>query len=316
MSGVPRERSVKVADLETRAVLGPTGNKAGLPSPRKPGSKPLQKPESLPGALKSLGEVKSPEGKKKVNQLSPVTAKVSSVLPRHEKLLQSNLSLSASCSSDASTEPFRSRASTGRLMRSSSPASRRKPSFCKSKSSVSDGSLDSPLSSIPAPKKKCVWVTPTTDSCYAAFHDEEWGVPVHDDKKLFELLVLSGALAELTWPSILSKRHTFREVFTDFDLIAVSKLSVKKMALPGSPASALLSEPKLRAIIENACQVTKVVEEFGSGKIPEVISRDLVRNGFRSVGPSVIYSFMQAAGPSHEPLQIQGMHLCRQREGR
>ncbi|KAI4377283.1 hypothetical protein MLD38_014941 [Melastoma candidum] len=329
MSGAPRVRSVNVADLETRAVLGPTGNKAGLPSPRKPGSKPLQKPESSPGGVKSPGEVKSPEGKKKANQLSPVTAKASSVLPRHEKLLQSNLSLNASCSSDASTESFRSRASTGRLISPSSATSRRKPSFSKSKSLGSDGSLDSPLSSCPVLKKKCAWVTPNTDSCYAAFHDEEWGVPVHDDKKLFELLVLSGALAELTWPSILSKRQTFREVFADFDPLAVSKLSEKKMALQGSPASALLSEPKLRAIIENARQITKVVEEFGSfdkyiwsfvnnkpiisrfrypRQVPvkspkaDVISKDLVRRGFRSVGPSVIYSFMQAAGLTNDHL--------------
>nr|XP_009590490.1 uncharacterized protein LOC104087655 [Nicotiana tomentosiformis] len=66
-----------------------------------------------------------------------------------------------------------------------------------------------------------------SDPSYANFHDEEWGIPVHDDKRSFELLVLCGALAELTWPSILSKRHIFREVFTDFDPIAVVKLNEK-----------------------------------------------------------------------------------------
>ncbi|KAL6563552.1 hypothetical protein OROGR_002511 [Orobanche gracilis] len=96
------------------------------------------------------------------------------------------------------------------------------------------------------------------NSSYAAFHDEEWGLPVHDDKELFELLSLSTALAELSWPVILSKRHIFRDVFHDFDPIAVSKLNAKKIATPGSPASSLLSEVKLRAIIENARQICKI----------------------------------------------------------
>ncbi|KAI4376758.1 hypothetical protein MLD38_014482 [Melastoma candidum] len=314
MSGAPRVRSANATDLETREVLGPTGNKAGLVSPRKPGSKPLHTPKSLPQDVRMPEEAKSQEGKKRDNQLSPVTANAASVLSRHEKLLRSNLSLNASCSSDASNESFHSRASTGRLIRSSSMGSRRKPGFSKSKSTASDRSLGSPSSSDSSVKKKCAWITPTTDPCYVAFHDEEWGVPVHNDKKLFELLVLSGALAELTWPAILSRRHTFSE---------------KKMATPGLPASSLLSEPKLRAVIENARQITKVIEEFGSFnkyiwsfvndkpivsriryprqvpvKSPKAdnISKDLVRRGFRCVGPSVIYSFMQAAGLTNDHL--------------
>ncbi|MBA0866161.1 hypothetical protein Goshw_018479 [Gossypium schwendimanii] len=96
-----------------------------------------------------------------------------------------------------------------------------------------------------------------SDLCYVAFHDEEWGVPVNDDKKLFELLSLSGALAELTWPTILSKRHLFRDTFLEFDPRAVSKLSEKKIGAPGGPASSLLSELKIRGIIENARQICK-----------------------------------------------------------
>ncbi|CAI0473781.1 unnamed protein product [Linum tenue] len=83
-------------------------------------------------------------------------------------------------------------------------------------------------------KKRCPWVTPTTEQCYTAFHDEEWGVPVHDDRKLFELLCLSGALAELSWPAILSKRQTFREVFLGFDPVALSKLNERKLIMAGS----------------------------------------------------------------------------------
>ncbi|KAJ9178927.1 hypothetical protein P3X46_010772 [Hevea brasiliensis] len=178
-------------------------------------------------------------------------------------------------------------------------------------------------------KKRCGWVTPNTDPCYATFHDAEWGVQVHDDKKLFELLCLSGALAELTWPVILNRRPIFREVFLGFDPIAVSKLNDKKIAVPGSLASSLLSELKLRSIIENARQMCKVIDEFGSfdkyiwnfvnqkpivnqfrhsRQVPvktpkaEAISKDLVRRGFRSVGPTVIYAFMQVAGLTNDHL--------------
>ncbi|CAM8928350.1 unnamed protein product [Rhodiola kirilowii] len=163
---------------------------------------------------------------------------------------------------------------------------------------------------------------------YAAFHDEEWGVPQHDDRKLFELLVLCGALAELTWPAILSKRHVFRDVFLDFDPIAVSKLNEKKLVAHGSTASSLLSELKLRSIVQNAVQITKVLIDsilmhFVNGtlgtprqvpvKTPkaDVISKDLVRRGFRSVGPTVIYSFMQVAGITNDHLiTCYSFHDC------
>ncbi|GMI89299.1 hypothetical protein like AT5G57970 [Hibiscus trionum] len=329
MSGAPRLRSMNVADSESRPVLGPAGNKAGSLSGRKPVSKPLRKVE------KSTVEVAVAEEKKAlpsstVSSLSPKThsASVSSMLRRHEQLLQSNLSLNASCSSDASTDSFHSRASTGRLIRSYSVGSRRKPYASKPRSVVSDGGLDSPPDNSHQ-KKRCAWVTPNTVPSYAAFHDEEWGVPVHDDKELFELLVLSGALSELTWPAILSKRQIFREVFMEFDPVAVSKLNEKKLVAPGSLASSLLSELKLRAIVENARQISKVINEFGSfdeyiwsfvnhkpivsrfrypRQVPvktpkaDVISKDLVRRGFRSVGPTVIYSFMQVAGITNDHL--------------
>nr|KJB54992.1 hypothetical protein B456_009G057100 [Gossypium raimondii] len=320
---------MNVTDSEARPVLGPAGNKAGSLSARKPASKPSKKVE------KSSVEVTVVEEKKAlpsstVNSLSPKTHSLSvpSVLRRHERLLHSSLSLNASCSSDASTDSFQSRASTGRLSRCGSLGSRRKPYASKPKSLVSDDSLD--LSSNSSHhKKRCTWVTPNTDPSYAAFHDEEWGVPVHDDKKLFELLVLSGSLSELTWSAILSKRHIFREVFMDFDPVAVSKLNEKKLIAHGSVASSLLSELMLRAIVENARQISKVIDEFRSfdqyiwsfvnhkpivsrfrypRQVPvktpkaDVISKDLVRRGFRSVGPTVIYSFMQVAGITNDHL--------------
>lgn len=253
---------------------------------------------------------------------------VPSILRRQGSLLVSNVSLSASCSSDASTDSFRSRASTGRICRTNCSVSRRRQLGSKPKIIVADD-VSEPLSNGVQHKKRCAWVTPSTDPCYAAFHDEEWGVPVHDDKKLFELLVLSGALAELTWPTILSKRQIFREVFAEFDAVTVSKFNEKKILAPGSTASSLLSELKLRAIIENARQISRVIDEFGSfhnyiwsfvnykpivsrfrypRQVPvktpkaDVISKDLVRRGFRSVGPTVIYSFMQVAGITNDHL--------------
>ncbi|GAV91914.1 LOW QUALITY PROTEIN: Adenine_glyco domain-containing protein, partial [Cephalotus follicularis] len=142
------------------------------------------------------------------------------------------------------------------------------------------------------------------------------------------LLSLSGALVELTWPVILHKRCMFREVFSDFDPIVVLKLNDKKIASSGSLASFLLLELKLQGIIEIARQVCKVIDELGSFKkyiwsfvnhkpivsqfryprrVPvktpktEFISKDLLRRGF-SVGPTVIYSFVQVAGLTNDHL--------------
>ncbi|XP_057969800.1 uncharacterized protein LOC131158887 [Malania oleifera] len=326
MSGAPRVRSMNVAESDARPVLGPAGNKARSFTARKPVLKPLRKVE------KSFEEV-TEDDKKALSAAasSPRShfANSPSGLRRQELLLRSNLSLNASCSSDASTDSVHSRASTGRITRSNTLPTRRKQSASRPRIVVpADGFSESPPDGS-QPKKRCAWVTPNTDPLYAAFHDQEWGVPVHDDKRLFELLVLSGALSELTWPAILSKRHIFREIFSDFDPVSVSKLNEKKLTAPGSAASSLLSEPKLRAVIENARQISKVIDEFGSfdkyiwsfvnqnpiiGKfryprqVPvktpkaDAMSKDLVRRGFRSVGPTVVYSFMQVAGIANDHL--------------
>lgn len=169
MSGAPRLRSMNVAaDSEARPVLGPNGNKTGSLSSRKPTSKPLRKAEKLRDEVASAAKEK-----KGHHQLSPnVTtsspqshsvASLPSVLRRHEQLLQANLSLNASCSSDASTDSFHSRASTGRLTRSNSLSSRRKPYVSKPRSVASDGALESPPDGSQS-KKRCTWVTPNTGS--------------------------------------------------------------------------------------------------------------------------------------------------------
>ncbi|XP_028551225.1 uncharacterized protein LOC110094432 isoform X2 [Dendrobium catenatum] len=331
MSGAPKLRSMNVTESDSRPVLGPTGNKTRLTSvSRKPASKPLREAERAQSGLK--------EEKKEVSMVtdsqsfSPPMSPVA--VPRRQKLLlQSSFSLNASCSSDASTDSFCSRASTGRIGRLNFTSKRRqsipKPEKIVSREEiVADGAVVAAMETLQM-KKRCAWVTPNTDSAYVTFHDEEWGVPVHDDKKLFELLVLSGALAEFTWPAILNKRQIFREIFMNFDPVLVSKMNGKKLIAQGSIASSLLSETKLRAVIENGQLILKIIEEFGSfdnycwsfvnhkpiasrfrypRQIPvktpkaDSISKDLVRRGFRGVGPTVMYSFMQAAGLTNDHL--------------
>ncbi|KAL2463051.1 DNA glycosylase superfamily protein [Forsythia ovata] len=339
MSGPPRVKSANFTESETRPVLGPAGNKARSMDLRKPISKPKFEKVVKPQ------DIDEPEGK-----MSPATTETDQSSPamgskRKNKTAaavlrtrQPNLSLNASCSSDASSDSSHSRASTGRISRqsiTSAPPIRRKQQCSPKNEKIErvEKSIGVESEGIAmedsVAKKRCAWVTPNTDPTYAAFHDEEWGVPVHDDKKLFELLSFSTALAELTWPVILNKRHIFREVFVDFDPFAVSKLNEKKIALPGSPASSLLSELKLRAIIENARQICRIINGLGSfekyiwgfvnfkpvtgnfrypRQVPiktskaDTISKDLVKRGFRGVGPTVIYSFMQAAGITNDHL--------------
>ncbi|KAH7857796.1 hypothetical protein Vadar_016539 [Vaccinium darrowii] len=308
MSGPTRMRSVNCVESDPRPVLAPAGNKQLLKSLKK-----VEKPHDVV------------DSKAKKYPASP--PKPAAVAAR---CLSVASNLSTSCSSDASSSD--SSSSRGRMSRRSLTPIRRKQCGPKTGrvqkvvvgSDGDSGSVDSG-DSLPA-KRRCAWVTPNTDPCYAAFHDEEWGVPVHDDKKLFELLVLSTALAELSWPAILNKRHAFREVFLDFDPIAVSKLNEKKILTPGS---ALISEVKLRATIENARQTNKIIDEFGSldkyiwsfvnhnptvnhfrypRQVPiktskaDAISKDLVRRGFRGVGPTVVYSFMQVVGMTNDHL--------------
>ncbi|KAK9050082.1 hypothetical protein SSX86_030949 [Deinandra increscens subsp. villosa] len=346
MSGSPGVKPMHVTESKARSILGLSGNKAPGPiSTQKPVSKTSEKidmsPEkgSLGGKHHVVDTSSSPFG----------SIGVPSILRRQ-------VSLNASCSSDASTDSFQSRASTGRIYRTSINARGRRQLASKTKIVVIDSSSEISPDEL-QPKKRCAWVTSSSDQSYAIFHDEEWGVPVHNDKKLFELLVLSGALSEHTWPTILKKRHLFREAFADFDPMVVEKFNEKKLVGPGSAASSLLSELKLRAIVENARQMTKVkielldrvqgflkrsislqskfcqcqvIDEFGSferyiwsfvnykpiisgfrypRQIPvktpkaDVISKDLIRRGFRCVGPTVIYSFMQVAGITND-------HLC------
>ncbi|XP_020587107.1 uncharacterized protein LOC110029248 [Phalaenopsis equestris] len=323
MSGAPKLRSMNVTESDSRPILGPAGNKTRLTTMYRKQASNL--PRGTEKTQSELKEEKKDLAMERETQPSSLPTSPVAVLRRQKLLLQANLSMDASCSSDASTDSFCSRASTGLFGRRSF-TSKGRQGVPKPEKIVGDGAVIE-ATEIMQMKKRCAWVTPNTDSSYVIFHDEEWGVPVHDDKKLFELLVLSGALAELTWPEILNRRQIFREVFMNFDPVLISKMNKKKLISPGSIASSLLSEAKLRAVVENGQLIVKIIEEFGSfneycwsfvshrpivsrfrypRQIPvktpkaDSISKDLVRRGFRGVGPTVIYSFMQTAGLTND----------------
>ncbi|EEC77576.1 hypothetical protein OsI_16519 [Oryza sativa Indica Group] len=276
-----------MSGANARGRLSPASGGGGDSEPRSAGSRTRsvsatrgRKPSPRPGrdAAAAAAEEKKPAA---VPTLLP-SLSVPAGMRRQELLLRSGLSLDASCSSDASTDSFCSRASTGRIGRPTFGA-RKKKTLCQTDHKiVSMLEREVGLASandVPGLKRRCSWVTANTG--------------------VVELLVLSGALAELTWPTILNKRPIFREVFMDFDPLLVSKLSEKKIIAPGSPSSTLLSEQKLRGVIENARQILKVPVKTSKA---DAISKDLVRRGFRSVGPTVVYTFMQVSGMTNDHL--------------
>ncbi|XP_044495868.1 probable GMP synthase [glutamine-hydrolyzing] isoform X2 [Mangifera indica] len=188
--------------------------------------------------------------------------------------------------------------------------------------------------SIGREKKRCSFITPNSDPIYVAYHDEEWGVPVHDDKLLFELLVLTGAQVGSDWTSLLKKRQKFREAFSGFDAEVVAKFNEKKIASISAEYGIVISQ--VRGVIDNSIRILEVKKEFGSfdkylwgfvnfkpintqyrlcNKIPvktsksESISKDMVKRGFRFVGPTVMHLFMQAAGLTNDHLITCPRHL-------
>ncbi|KAG6537477.1 uncharacterized protein LOC122034594 [Zingiber officinale] len=183
-------------------------------------------------------------------------------------------------------------------------------------------------------EKRCSFITSNSDSVYVAYHDEEWGVPVHDDKMLFELLVMAGVQVGLDWTTILKKREEFKAAFAEFDAELVAMFTERQMA--SVCAACVLDIGKVRGVIDNAKRILEVRREFASfanylwgfinhkplspnyrscRKIPvktsksESISKDMVRRGFRFVGPTVIHSFMQATGMTNDHLVSCPRHL-------
>jgi DNA-3-methyladenine glycosylase I len=174
---------------------------------------------------------------------------------------------------------------------------------------------------------RCPWCG--EDPLYVAYHDEEWGVPCHDDRKLFEFLILEGAQAGLSWITILRKRENYRRAFADFDAEAVARFGEADIARLLADPGIVRNRLKISATIDNARAFLKVREEFGSfdaycwafvddrpilnrwrslSEVPaetdvsRTLSRDLRKRGFRFVGPTIMYAYMQATGMVNDHL--------------
>ncbi len=174
---------------------------------------------------------------------------------------------------------------------------------------------------MPKKLKQCCW--PTSDPLMIQYHDTEWGVPLHDDKRLFEFLVLEGMQAGLSWSTILKKRENFRSAFDGFDPRAVARYSDKEVARLLADEGIVRNRLKIEGAITNARCFLDVQKEFGSfdsyiwrfigGKpikhkyssikelpptTPEsdLISSDLRKRGFKFVGSTIVYAHMQATG--------------------
>jgi DNA-3-methyladenine glycosylase I len=169
-------------------------------------------------------------------------------------------------------------------------------------------------------KRRCHWAV---SDLAIAYHDREWGVPVHDDRLLFEFLILEGAQAGLSWETILKKRENYRKAFDDFDPGTVARYGKRKVTALLQDAGIVRNRLKIGAAISNAKAFLELQKEFGSfdayvwsfvGGKPKVnrwrahkqvpartresdaLSRDLLKRGFRFVGSTICYAFMQAVG--------------------
>ena len=172
---------------------------------------------------------------------------------------------------------------------------------------------------------RCSWAN--SSDAMKEYHDKEWCAPVHDDQTLFEFLVLEGAQAGLSWATILKKRENFRKAFDNFDYIKISKYDNQKIDELLNDPGIIRNKLKIAASIANANALLIVQEKFGSfdkyiwkfvnnttinnkfktledlpSKTPlsELISKDLKKRGFKFVGPTIIYSFMQAIGLTND----------------
>lgn len=168
---------------------------------------------------------------------------------------------------------------------------------------------------------RCQWCE--NDPLYIAYHDQEWGVPVHDDRVLFEFLSLEGAQAGLSWLTILKKREHYRQAFHAFDYNIIATYNEEDIERLLSDPGIVRNRLKIESVIKNARGVMKIQEEFGSldsylwsfvngtpkqnqwksiEKVPvkteiaEMMSRDLKKRGFSFVGPTICYAFIQATG--------------------
>ena len=172
-------------------------------------------------------------------------------------------------------------------------------------------------------KKRCGWAERSVNPLMLAYHDREWGVPVKDERILFEFLILEGAQAGLSWDTILNKRARYREVFDGFDPAKVARYSAKKKAKLMLDAGIVRNRLKIDAAVINARAFLDVQKEYGSfakyvwgvvggeplqgarrtmagvparTEVSDALSADLKKRGFKFVGTTIMYAFMQATG--------------------
>lgn len=169
--------------------------------------------------------------------------------------------------------------------------------------------------------RRCSW--PGEDALMIAYHDEEWGVPVHDDRKIFEFLVLDAAQAGLSWRTVLYKRENYRRAFHGFDAAKVARYGARDVERLLADAGIIRNRLKIASAIHNAKAFLKVQEEFGTfdayiwqfvggrpiinkiktikdiqatSRESDAMSKDMINRGFKFVGSTICYAFMQAAG--------------------
>lgn len=175
--------------------------------------------------------------------------------------------------------------------------------------------------------KRCDWVT--SDPLYIRYHDTEWGVPVHDDRKIFEFLILEGAQAGLSWLTILKRRRGYCNAFCEFDPEKVARFSEADIQKRLQDPGIIRNKLKVRSAVTNAQAFLKIQEEFGTfdayawrfvdgrpiinhytsqDQVParssqsDAFSKDLCKRGFKFTGPTIIYAHMQATGMVNDHL--------------
>lgn len=171
-------------------------------------------------------------------------------------------------------------------------------------------------------KARCPWANPD-NPLYIRYHDEEWGVPVYDDRRLFEMLILEGFQAGLSWECVLNKREAFRRAFDGFDLDTIRSYDEKKLAELQNDPGIIRNRRKISAAVVNAEIFYSIQREFGSfsdylwgwtgGKViyetgltssplSDAVSKDMKKRGMKFVGTTIIYAYLQAVGIiySHE----------------
>jgi len=184
------------------------------------------------------------------------------------------------------------------------------------------------MSSKNSEKKRCAWVS--SDPLYLDYHDREWGVPLHDDRQLFEMLILEGAQAGLSWITVLKKRENYRRAFDQFDVRKIARYGARKKRALLNDAGIIRNRLKIDATIGNARAFLNIVDEYGSfsdylwafvdgrpivnrwrklSQVPvsteksDALSKALKSRGFKFVGTTICYSFMQAVGMINDHTQ-------------